>query len=33
LTQTLMKSWLGLSHQQKTVEICEGHGSGQLPSF
>ena len=33
LSQALMKGWLGLSHQQKTVEIGEGHGSGQLPSF
>ena len=33
LIQALMKGWLGLSHQQKTVEIGEGHGSGQLPSF
>jgi hypothetical protein len=31
--QALMKGWLGLSHQQKTVEIGEGHGSRQLSSF
>ena len=33
LSQALMKGWLGLSHQQKAVEIGEGHGSGRLSSF
>jgi hypothetical protein len=33
LSQALVQGWLGLSHQQKTVEIGEGHGSGRLPLF
>jgi hypothetical protein len=33
LGQALMQAWIGLAHQQKTVEIGEGHGSGLLPSF